>query len=288
LQQYAYQTKTQNKIWKEYGKAMMSILNMYKHGSHHHVHMLPNGLIYGGDEKQALTWMDASPEGVAVTPRTGFAVEINALWYNAVMFAIETAKLAKDTKFVDEWEPLMQNFPTVFKEMFWSKEKGYLADCVNGGHKDFSVRPNQMFATALPYSPISERISQLILEKVRQELLTPRGLRTLSPKDENYKPVYEGNRLQRDTAYHQGTVWVWLLQFFAEGYLNIYGKSQLDLIDNLYHGFESTISEYCIGTIAEIYDGDPPHRPKGAISQAWSVAALLRINQIIETYKEKQ
>ena len=281
LQQYAYQTKTQNKIWKEYGNAMVSILNMYKHGSHYHVHMLPNGSIYGGDERQALTWMNATPEGIAVTPRNGFAVEVNALWYNAVMFAVEVAKLAKDTKFVDEWEPLMQNFPSVFKNLFWDKQRGYLADCVNGEHKDFSVRPNQVLATALPYSPISEKISQLILEKVRQELLTPRGLRTLSPKDKNYKSVYEGSQFQRDMAYHQGTVWVWLLQFFVEGYIKVYDKSKLDFIEKLYHGFEQTISEYCIGTIAEIYDGDPPHRPKGAISQAWSVAALLRINQIM-------
>jgi glycogen debranching enzyme len=126
------------------------------------------------------------------------------------------------------------------------------------------------------------------LEKVRQELLTPRGLRTLSPKDKDYKPVYEGNTFQRDMAYHQGTVWVWQLLFFVEGYLNIYGESKLNFVENLYAGFEQTISEYCVGSIAEIYDADPPHRPKGAISQAWSVGALLRIHQIIENYKAKK
>jgi len=288
LQQYAYQTKNQNKIWKEYGEAMVSILNMYKYGSHYHVHALPNGLIYGGAEGHAITWMNAVAEGIPVTPRMGFAVEVNALWYNAIMFAIETAKLAKDKKFVDEWEPLAKNFPDIFKDTFWSKEKGYLADYVNGEFKDFSVRPNQVIAAGLPYSPISNKISQLVLEKVRLELLTPRGIRTLSPNHENYKPVYEGNAFQRDMAYHQGTVWVWQLQFFVEGYLNIYGVSKLDFVEKLYHGFEQTISEYCIGSIAEIYDADPPHRPKGAISQAWSVGALLRINQIIETYKAKK
>jgi predicted glycogen debranching enzyme len=288
LQQYAYQTKTQNKIWKEYGEAMVSILNMYKYGSHYHVHALPNGLIYGGAEGHAITWMNAVAEGIPVTPRIGFAVEVNALWYNAILFAIETAKLAKDTKFVNEWETLAKNFPDTFKDTFWSKEKGYLADYVNGEFKDFSVRPNQLIAAGLPYSPISNKISQLVLEKVRLELLTPRGIRTLSPNHENYKPVYEGNAFQRDMAYHQGTVWVWQLQFFVEGYFNIYGVSKLDFIEKLYHGFEQTISEYCIGSIAEIYDADPPHRPKGAISQAWSVGALLRINQIIETYKAKK
>jgi len=246
--------------------------------------MLPNGLIYGGADGYAGTWMNAAPEGMVVTPRIGFAVEVNALWYNAVMFAIETAKLAKDKKFVDEWEPLAKNFPNVFKETFWDKEEGYLADYVHDGRKNFSVRPNQVIATGLPYSPISEKIAQLVLEKTRQELLTPRGLRTLSPKDQQYKPVYEGNAFQRDMAYHQGTVWVWQLQFFAEGYINIYGESKLDFIKQIYHGFEQTISEYCIGSIAEIYDGDPPHRPKGAISQAWSVGALLRINQIMSRF----
>jgi predicted glycogen debranching enzyme len=250
--------------------------------------MIPNGSIYGGSENQAITWMNAAPEGIAITPRTGFAVEVNALWYNAVMFAIETAKLAKDTKFVKEWEPLMNNFPNVFKDIFWDKEEGYLADNVNGHHKDFSVRSNQVIAAGLPYSPISDKISHLVLEKVRQELLTPRGLRTLSPNDPHYKYIYEGNPFQRDMAYHQGTVWVWQLQFFVEGYLNIYGETKLDFVKGLYHGFEQTILEYCVGSIAEIYDGDPPHRPKGAISQAWSVGALLRINQIINTYKPKK
>lgn len=285
LQNYAYQTDTVNKIWKEYGKAMVSILKMYKNGSHHSVHMLPNGLIYGGSSEQACTWMNAMVDGIPVTPRTGMAVEVNALWYNAVMFAIETAQLAKDNAFVKEWKPLADHFPEVFKETFWSKEKGYLADYVVGDYKDFSVRPNQIIATGLPYAPISNKISQLVLEKIRQELLTPRGLRTLSPNHENYKPIYEGNAYHRDLAYHQGTVWVWLLQFFAEGYLNIYDSSKLEYIEKLYRGFEQTITEYCVGSIAEIYDADPPHRPKGAISQASSVGALLRIHQLIDDYK---
>jgi predicted glycogen debranching enzyme len=245
-------------------------------------------LVFGGANGRAVTWMNAVAEGIPVTPRIGAAVEVNALWYNAIMFAIETAKLAKDTKFVNEWEPLANQFPDTLKETFWSKEKGYLADYVNGEYKDFSVRSNQVIATGLPFSPISNKISQLVLEKVRQELLTIRGLRTLSPNHEQYKHVYEGNAFQREMAYHQGTVWVWQLQFFVEGYLNIYSESKLNFVEQLYHGFEQTISEYCIGSIAEIYDADPPHRPKGAISQAWSVGALLRINQIIDTYKTKK
>jgi predicted glycogen debranching enzyme len=286
LQQYAIHTKTEDKIWKEYGKAMKSILNGYKDGSNCHGYILPNGLIFGTSDTG--TWMNALAEGVPVTPRSGMAVEVNALWYNAIMFAIETAKLAKNKSFVKEWKPLAENFPDTFKDTFWNKEKGHLADLVIGNYKDFSVRSNQVIAAGLPYSPISNKISQLVLEKVRQELLTSRGLRTLSPNHERYKPVYEGNTFQRDMAYHQGTVWVWQLQFFVEGYLNVYGISKLDSIEKIYHGFEQTVSEYCIGSIAEIYDADPPHRPKGAISQAWSVGALLRIYQIINAYKIKK
>jgi predicted glycogen debranching enzyme len=245
--------------------------------------MLPNGLISGGSEQEALTWMNAFFECSPVTPRNGMPVEVNALWYNAIMFALETAALAKDTKFVKAWKPLADQFPEVFKETFWCKDKGYLADCVNGDYQDFSVRSNQIIAVGLHYSPISNKISQLVLEKVRQELLTPRGLRTLSPKHEYYKPVYEGNAVQRDLAYHQGTVWVWQLPFFVQGYINIYKTAKLDFIHQLYHGFAQTISEYCVGSIAEIYNADPPHRPNGAISQAWSVGALLRIHQLLKT-----
>ncbi|MDR2908074.1 MAG: amylo-alpha-1,6-glucosidase, partial [Bacteroidales bacterium] len=173
LQQYAYHTKTESKIWKEYGVVMTNILNVYTNALHCHANVLPNGLIVGNAAGKALTWMNAYAEGIPVTPRAGAAVEVNALWYNAIMFALETAKLAKDAKFVKAWTSLSESFPETFKETFWDKEKGHLADCVDGDCKDFSVRSNQVIAAGLPYSPISTKISQLVLEKVRQKLLTP-------------------------------------------------------------------------------------------------------------------
>jgi predicted glycogen debranching enzyme len=246
------------------------------------IKMQENGLIYAGELGKAVTWMDAVVAGKPVTPRIGMTVELNALWYNAIMFALEVAKLANVKSFTDEWQPVADNFPNVFKDTFWNKEKGYLADYVCGSYKDWTVRPNMVFATSLPYSPLSDKIRQLVLERVQQELLTPRGLRTLTPKHPDYKGSYSGDQKERDIAYHQGTVWPWLLGHFAEGYLKVHGKSGLSLIKSLYDGFDSAMKEYCVGTIAEIYEGDPPHKAVGALSQAWSVGEILRMRKMIE------
>ncbi len=285
LQQYAEATGTQKKIWKEYGEKMRMILDGYRYGTHFDIHALDNGLIYGGVHGKALTWMDAVYGGKAFTPRIGQPVEINALWYNAVMFSLEVAKLAKDKEFVEKWQSFADQIPQAFVNTFWDDNRGYLADVVNGDYKDFSMRPNQVIATALPYMCLSTEQCESVLKHVRQSLVTPRGLRTLSPTDPAYCPVYEGNQEQRDGAYHQGTVWPWLLGPFAEGYLKVYGKQGVDLIEKLYNGFEETITEYCLGAIAEIYDGDPPHKPKGAISQAWSTSALLQMKELVEKYR---
>ena len=202
-------------------------------------------------------------------------------------FSLEVAQLAKDEKFVKDWEPLSLIIKESFKDTFWCKDKGYLADYVDGDFKDWSIRPNMVFATSLPYMPLSEKIRQLILELIRKELLTPRGLRTLSPKSPDYKDIYFGNQAERDSAYHQGTVWPWLLGHFVEGYLKIYGKSGLSFIKNIYEGFEPVMKEHGIASISEVYDGNPPHAPGGTPSQAWSVAELLRIKWLIEKYEKE-
>lgn len=284
LQQYSSFTKSDKKIWNEYGPVVKSILTAYKNGSLYNIKMLENGLIYAGGEHVALTWMDAIVNGQPVTPRTGCQVEINGLWYNALRFAIEAAKLAKDKEFVEEWKEITANFPAVFKETFWSKEKGYLADYVNGDEKNFQVRPNMMIAVSLPYTPISEKIRQLVLKKTMEELFTEKGIRTLSPCDVNYKGRYHGNQAERDRAYHQGTCWPWLLAPFADGMLAVYQKNALPTLEKILYNFEPSMREYGISTIAEIYDGDPPHRPNGAISQAWSVAALLYIKYLLDNH----
>lgn len=284
LQLYAQITHTEKKIWKEYGETMKRILSAYRHGTLNNIRMLDNGLIYAGGPGLALTWMDAVIDGRPVTPRTGCQVEINALWYNAVKFALEMARFAKDSDFIYDWEPMVQDFPTVFKDTFWSKEIGYLADYVDGDYKNFQIRPNMLIATSLPYSPISEKIRQLILKRTCEELLTDKGIRSLSPNDPEYKGHYFGNQAARDAAYHQGTCWIWLLFPFTDGMLAVYQKSAIPVLQRILYKFDNCMTSYGISTIAEITDGDPPHKPNGCISQAWSVAALLYMKWRIEHY----
>jgi predicted glycogen debranching enzyme len=247
--------------------------------------MLENGLIYAGENGKALTWMDAVNFAGPVTPRNGAPVEINALWYNAVSVALKWALDNKDTKFVKEWKELPDLTADSFIKEFWSDEKGYLADVVNNSVADFSVRPNQVIAAALEYTPVNKEMKKRLLDVVKSELLTPKGLRTLSPKNPEYKGIYEGDQNTRDAAYHQGTVWPWLLEHFVKAYMDVHKNSGISLARQIYQGFEEDMTVHGIGSIAEIYDGDPPHTPRGAISQAWSVSALLRINEMIENYE---
>jgi glycogen debranching enzyme len=149
------------------------------------------------------------------------------------------------------------------------------------------VRPNQIIATSLEYSPVSDDIKRSVIEVVKNELLTPRGLRTLSPNDPRYEGVYEGNQEKRDSSYHQGTAWPWLLDSFCRAYLKIYKKTGISLLKDIYNGFEQVMTEYGIGSISEIYDGNPPHQARGAISQAWSVAAVLQIGKMIEDFEKE-
>lgn len=286
LQQYGTYTGTTNTLWKEYGKYMKSIIYGYKEGTAYSIKLHDNNLIYSGEQGFAVTWMDAVVDGKPVTPRVGYCVEINALWYNALLFALQLASKAGDNEFILDWQETAAAFPESFINNFWDEKRGYLADYTYGDYKDFSVRPNQIIATSLPYTPITESIRNSVLERVKSELLTPRGLRSLAPKNVLYKGVYEGNQVERDHSYHQGSVHPWLLGHFAEGYLAIHQKSAVPLIKEIYFGFEDEMIENGIGTISEVYDGDPPHRGAGAISQAWCVAELLRINALIKEYEK--
>jgi len=286
IQRYAYHTAEYQEVWKLFGKKMLKILNCYKEGTKYNIKMQENGLIYAGQEGFALTWMDAVVNGRAVTPRIGFPVEINALWYNALRFTIELAEKNNEAEIANQWKDIAALTEKSFTETFWSKEKGYLADVVNGDYKDWSIRPNQIFAASVPYSPITDELKKAMLDVVKQNLLTPRGLRTLSPEHSDYKGICEGAVYHRDEAYHQGTAWPWLLADFCEAYLKLHRKGALNLIKRLYTGFEAEMTEHGIGSISEAYNGDPPHEATGAISQAWSVAALLRIRKLIEEYEK--
>jgi predicted glycogen debranching enzyme len=285
LQQYAAEVNDPTRVWEKYGKAVKAVLNGIKDGLQYNIKMQDDGLIHAGAPGKALTWMDAVVHDGPVTPRAGCPVEVNALWYNGIMFALELAEIAKDKKFLEEWKDVPSLVKNSFVEKFWDCEKEYLADYVDGDNTDWSVRPNQVVATALPYSMLTLEMCNSVLELVEKELLTPRGLRTLSPQLPNYKGVYDGGQDERDRAYHQGTVWPWLLEFFCQGYIQVKKMSGLSLLEDIYHGFEEEMMQHGIGSISEVYNGNPPHTPRGAISQAWSVAALLRIKKMIENYK---
>jgi glycogen debranching enzyme len=220
-------------------------------------------------------------------PRHGYVVEVNALWYNAVSYALELARSAKDNDFIAKWEHVPEQIQASFNQEFWNPELGYLADYVTDGKQDMSIRPNQVIAASLPYTPLKEVQRKSILDIITKYLVTPRGLRTLSPNDDRYIGHYEGDVISRDMALHQGTVWPWLLGHYAETYLSIYGKSGISYIENLFDGFEACMKEHGIGSISEIFDGNPPHLPKGSISFAPSVAELARIQAMLHNTQSK-
>ena len=282
LQQYTLMQGGKSAVWQKYGKTVKSVLNHYRKGTMHNIAMHDNGLVWSGVHGVPVTWMDAVVEGKPVTPRTGFAVEINALWYNAVKFALETAASAGDTAFVKKWEKMPAIIEHSFTSMFWNAELQYLADYVTYDYKNFDVRPNMIIAASVPFSPLSEEMKAAVVAKVKNDLLTPRGLRSLSPKNPAYKGVYCGSQVERDLAYHQGTVWPWLLGHFSEALIRIFGDKGKEQVSEMYHGFEVVMTEAGIGTVSEIYDGDPPHEARGAVSQAWSVAELLRMKWMTE------
>jgi predicted glycogen debranching enzyme len=264
--------------WERYGDAAKSILRAYKNGTAFNIHMRENGLIYADAPGKALTWMDAVVHGVPVTPRPGYAVEINALWYNAVCFALEMSSKEKDKNFIKEFGYLQNIVKKSFIDLFWIDKLSYLADYVNDneGQNTF-VRPNMVIATSLPFSMLDNEQMKKVLDVADKELVTPRGLRTLSPGNNLYKGTYSGNQEERDSVYHQGTAWPWLLGPFCEGWLKIYNKQGVNKIRKLLFGFEEVMNEHGVSTISEIYDGDPPHTARGAISQAWSVGEVLRM-----------
>lgn len=275
LQQYIYFTGDSKTVKNRYLGKLKGILDGFQQGTDFNIHMLSNGLIYGGYEGVALTWMDAVTVDGPVTPRTGSPVEIQALWYNALKFYHE---LTGEEHYGNLAEKVKESFLTEF----WDEKKGYLADVVNGMEKDWAIRPNMVFATSLPYTMLDENQRDKILDLVRSNLLTNRGLRTLAPDDPAYKGYYFGDPISRDNAYHNGTVWVWPMGHFVEAYIKLHGKSAKNFIDRIIKSFDGVMTQYGVGTVAEIYDGDPPHRPKGSVSQAWSVAELLRMMELVK------
>jgi predicted glycogen debranching enzyme len=283
VQQMLLYTGAIDLIAEQIWPVMKNIIRHFIAGTALNVYMnAQTGLLHAGDESMQLTWMDAMVDGKPVTPRWGYAVEINALWYNALCFT-----QALGTRFGDHDLPLAEltgQIPPSFSDVFWVNNAGYLADCVNHGRQDTAIRPNQILAVSLPYSPISNNQAAGVVDTVKRHLLTPVGLRTLSSKDGRYRGTYGGSSVERDTAYHQGTVWPWLFGHFGEACLKISRDKTatvLFLLDILRPFLQNHLQAAGCGSISEIFAGNPPHRPDGCIAQAWSVAEIIRLYTLL-------
>lgn len=273
----AYVVATGNYDFVKQGlyEKLQEIITWHIQGTRYRIGVDPSdGLLKAGEPGVQLTWMDAKVGDWVVTPRTGKAVEIQALWYNALRIMEHFAERFGDETGQTDYKLVADFTAQNFEDAFWNEPDGCLYDVINGAEKDGSVRPNQIFAVSLPYTMLSEEKARKVVEKVRDELLTPVGLRSLSPKDPRYVPVYIGSPLERDGAYHQGTVWSWLIGPYITAYQNVFGKEN---VSGLLKGFEDHLTEAGLGTISEIFDGDAPHKPRGCPAQAWSVAEVLRI-----------
>ncbi len=271
-------------VWKRYGDAMKQILEAYKKGIAGRVILNDNGLIWASSDEVPLSWMNAMIDGRAVTPRNGYQVEVNALWYNAVCYTLRLAGENGDKKFVKAWEKLPAKTAAMFNELFRLAD-GYLADYVGAEGANQFIRPNMIIACGLPYKMIDEQTQLDVIRTVRQHLLTPKGLRTLSPRNPLYKGSQEGSPAERDFAGKNGSVWPWVLAFYVRACFDIDKEAYLPAASEIFENFNEDIQTYGIGSIGELYDADPPFAPRGAISQAWSVAALLDILHQIELHK---
>ena len=283
IQQYAREVGRE-RCEKLYGKLLNDIVKFIESGSHPNLSLEKNGLLYADGKNEAITWMNSIVNGRPVVPRSGFIVEFNALWFNALKFVASMATLRGDDSKAEHYEQLAEKCKASFVETFLN-DYGYLYDYVDGNMIDWSVRPNMIIAVALDYSPLDEKQKKGVLDVCTRELLTPKGLRSLSPKSGGYNPMYVGKQTQRDYAYHQGTAWPWLGGFYLEACLKLYKRTRLSFVERQMVGYEDEMYQHCIGTLPELFDGNPPFRGRGAISFAMNVAEVLRTLELLEKYK---
>ena len=276
--QYLRFAKDFKTIRKDLYGVLKDIIEHHQKGTRYNIHMDSDGLIYTGVAGVQLTWMDAKVGDWVVTPRIGKAVEINALWYNALKIMSFLAREMDLNNESNDYDILAQKASKSFNDVFWFADGRYLYDYIDGETRSNAIRPNQVFAVSLPYLMLSKKRQINVVEIVKEHLLTPYGLRSLSPKDNDYIGRYYGNVYERDRAYHQGTVWAWLMGPYISAYAKAYAgnKDTLNYVKGLFVPFYEHLFEAGLGTVSEIFDGDPPHTPRGCISQAWSVAEILR------------
>lgn len=282
IQRY-YRYSGKEKCWNMYGRLLNQIIDFITKNNHPNLKLEDNGLLYSKGIDQPITWMDSVANGKPVVPRTGYIVEFNALWYNALKFVATLNVEYGDAGKAAQLNQLAETCGRSFVETFYN-EYGYLNDYVDGDKKDWSVRPNMVFTLAFDYSPLDSKQKKTVLDVCTRELLTPKGLRTLSPKSTGYNPMYVGAQAQRMYAYHQGTAWPWLGGFYMEACMNLYKRTRLSFIERQMVGYEDEMYNHALGTISELFDGNPPFQARGGLSFAMNVAEVLRTLKLLETY----
>lgn len=282
IQQYE-KVAGEEKCLKKYGKLVFDILRFIIDGKHPYIRLNENNLLYVDGKGKVMTWMNSTVNGKPVVPRSGYIVEVNALWYNALEYAAKLHRLHGEADMADKLEQRTMVCKKSFVDTFLN-DYGYLFDYVDGNMMDWSVRPNMIFAAALDYSPLSAEQRKGVLDICTKELLTPKGLRTLSPKSGGYNPICAGPQIQRDLSYHQGTAWPWLGSFYMEACLKIYRRTRLSFIERQMVGYEDEMQTNCLGTLPEMFDGNPPFYARGAISFAMNVGETLRTLSLVEKY----
>jgi predicted glycogen debranching enzyme len=288
IHKYLQATNDLEFVLRELLPVLKDIIQWHFKGTRYNIHAAEDGLLYSGEKGVQLTWMDAKIGDWVVTPRTGKAVEINALWYNALRIYASVMELSGNKSEATEMNQKAIQTRKSFNEQFWNSEKGYLYDVINDGVRDDSLRPNQLFAISLPFSLVDGDRAESIVKIITEKLYVPVGLRSLPADHPSYTPRYEGDPLKRDSIYHQGTAWSWLLGAYVDALIKTGSEKRLakDVIKNFaYH-----LNEGCIGSVSEIFDAAAPHSPRGCAAQAWGVAEILRVilDYKLVAEKEKQ
>ena len=288
LQQYIAYSGNEKHVWNKYGDTLKAIIESYGPGCRKEVTMQPNGLLWAQLDGIALSWMNAYVNGRAVTERAGYQVETNALWYNALCFALENESryAGPCSSFTAKWAPVRDLVEKNFQPVFWNGYYGFMADYVDNEGQHMELRPNQLWAVSLDYVAVDDEVTGSVMRVVGNELVTRRGIRSLSPRDVRYKGVYEGTQVDRDLAYHNGCAFPDLLAQYSYVNFKMSGAAFIKKAEWLTKGFYEDLSKHGVGTFSELYDGDPPHEPHGAISSATSTAALLNVAWLINKYKE--
>lgn len=271
---------------EKYSALVTDIMNFIIDGKHPNLKVKENGLVYSDGREKAISWMNSTVNGRPVVARTGYLVEFNSLWYNALCFAADMTSEMGNTDLSGKFKSVAEKAGKSFVDTFLN-EYGYLLDFVDSNMMDWSVRPNMIFSAAFDYSPLDAKQKKGIVDIVTKELLTPKGLRSLSPKSGGYNPNYVGPQIQRDYAYHQGTAWPWLEGFYMEAYLRIYKRSAISFLWRQMVGYEDEMTIHCLGTIPELFDGNPPFKGRGAVSFAMNVAGIMRGLYLLDKFENQ-